>query len=129
MTSSPAASYYRATATPYAPYAPLQGKTDARVAIIGGGFAGLNTAIALAERGVRDVVLLEREQVGFGASGRNGGFVVRGYSRGEEALIQQLGEARAQAIFALTTAAVHRIRDRVGRYGIACDMVDRGVIW
>ena len=46
--------------------------------MLGGGFAGLHTALALAERGVRDVLLLEREQVGFGASGRNGGFVFAG---------------------------------------------------
>ncbi|HTV86927.1 MAG TPA: FAD-binding oxidoreductase [Dyella sp.] len=122
-------SYYRATATPYLPHAPLQGRQEARVAIIGGGFAGLNTALGLAERGVRDVVVLEREQVGFGASGRNGGFVFGGYSLGEAALHQQLGEQRAREIFQLTTAAVQRIRERVARYAIACDMVDQGVIW
>src|SRR5215469_6386208 len=110
MSSSPAVSYYRATATPYAPYAPLQGKVDARIAIVGGGFAGLHTALGLAERGVRDVVLLEREQVGFGASGRNGGFVFGGYSLGEQALLDQRGEAAAQALFGLTTHAVDRIR-------------------
>lgn len=122
-------SYYRATATPYAPYAPLQGRAHARVAIIGGGFAGLNTALGLAERGVQDVVLLEREQVGFGASGRNGGFVFAGYSLGEQSLLDQLGEQRARALFKLTTEAVDRIRQRVSGYGIACDMVDEGVIW
>src|SRR5690349_25073691 len=113
MKPSSAISYYRATATPYASYAPLEGRQEARVAVIGGGFAGLNTALGLAERGVRDVVLLEREQVGFGASGRNGGFVFAGYSLGEQALLDQLGEARAQALFQLTTAAVGRIRRRV----------------
>src|SRR5579859_7668400 len=86
MSSSPAPSYYRATATPYAPFSALQGKTEARVAIIGGGFAGLHTALGLAERGIRDVVVLEREQVGFGASGRNGGLVFAGYSLREQAL-------------------------------------------
>ena len=97
--------------------------------IVGGGFAGLNTALGLAERGVRDVMVLEREQIGFGASGRNGGFVFGGYSLGENALRSQLGESRAQAIFALTTAAVHRIRERIARYAIPCDAVDQGVIW
>ena len=129
MLSSPAPSYYLATATPYEPYVPLQGKSEARVAIIGGGYAGLNTALGLAERGVRDVVLLERQQIGFGASGRNGGFVFAGYSLGEQALLDQLDEQRAQALFGLTTAAVQRIRERVVRYGIACYAVDAGVIW
>ena len=129
MMQSPVPSYYRATATPYEPYAPLQGRQETRVVIIGGGFAGLNTALGLAERGVRDVVVLEREQIGFGASGRNGGFVFGGYSLGEEALHHQLGAERAKRIFDLTTAAVQRIRERVTRYAMPCDMVDQGVIW
>jgi gamma-glutamylputrescine oxidase len=99
------------------------------VVVVGGGYAGLNTALGLAERGARDVVLLEREQVGFGASGRNGGFVFAGYSLGEQSLLDQAGASRARTLFALTTAAVHRIRQRVAHYGIACDVVDEGVIW
>ncbi len=122
-------SYYRATAAAYEPYQPLQGTQQAQVAIVGGGYAGLNTALGLAERGVRDVVLLEREQLGFGASGRNGGFVFGGYSLGEQSLLDQLGEESARKLFALTTAAVQRIRLRVAQYDIACDAVDEGVIW
>jgi glycine/D-amino acid oxidase-like deaminating enzyme len=129
MSSSPAVSYYRATATPYAAYAPLQERVDARVAIIGGGFAGLHTALGLAERGVGNVVLLEREQIGFGASGRNGGFVFAGYSLGEQSLLDQLGESAARMLFGLTTQAVERIRQQVARYAIPCDVVDQGVIW
>ncbi|MFC5743336.1 NAD(P)/FAD-dependent oxidoreductase [Dyella tabacisoli] len=129
MKQPPVPSYYRATATPYEAYAPLQERTEAHIAIIGGGYAGLQTALGLAERGVRDVVLLEREQIGFGASGRNGGFVFAGYSLGEQALLDQRGEAQAQALFGLTRAAVERIRQQVARYAISCDMVDEGVIW
>ena len=129
MSLSPATSYYRATATPYAPFAPLQGAAQAQVAIIGGGFAGLHTALGLAERGMRDVVLLEREQVGFGASGRNGGFVFAGYSLGEQSLLDQRGQENARALFNMTTQAVARIRQHVARYDIACDLVDEGVIW
>ena len=129
MKQPPTPSYYRDTATSYEPYPPLQGQHEARIAIVGGGYAGLNTALGLAERGVRDVVLLEREQVGFGASGRNGGFVFGGYSLGEQALLDQLGKQRARALFNLTTAAVERIRERVKKYAIACDMVEQGVIW
>ena len=129
MPSSPATSYYRATATPYEAYAPLRGRYETRVAIVGGGYAGLNTALGLAERGVKDVVLLEREQIGFGASGRNGGFVFGGYSLGEQTLLDQRGAAAARALFELTTAAVQCIRRRVAQYDIPCDMVDEGVVW
>lgn len=129
MTQVPAPSYYRASATPYAPYAPLAGSAHARVAVIGGGYAGLNTALGLAERGVGEVVLLERDQVGFGASGRNGGFVFAGYSLGEQALLDQLGASRAAGLFRLTHEAVQRIRQRIANYTIACDVVDQGVIW
>jgi len=129
MKQVPPSSYYRATATPYEPYAPLKGSAHTRVAIVGGGYAGLNTALSLAEHGVRDVVLLEREQIAFGASGRNGGFVFAGYSLGEQALLRQLGETRARELFKLTTEAVQRIRRRIADYAIACDAVDQGVIW
>lgn len=126
---SDAASYYLATATRYAPFAALHGNASARIVIVGGGYAGLATALGLAERGVRDVVLLEREHVGFGASGRNGGFVFAGYSLGEQALLARLGPVRARALYQRTVAAVECVRRRVARYAIACDPVDAGVYW
>lgn len=129
MKHTAAPSYYRATANAYEAHAPLEGRVEAKVAIVGGGFAGLHTALGLAERGVRDVVLLEREQVGFGASGRNGGFVFAGYSLGEQALLDAHGAEQARAMFERTTDAVRRISALVGRYAIDCQMVDEGVIW
>jgi gamma-glutamylputrescine oxidase len=122
-------SYYRATAAPYASFAPLQGRHEAQVAIVGGGFAGLNTALSLAERGQRDVVLLEADALGFGASGRNGGFVFAGYSLDERTLLARLGAERARRLFRRTVDAVDLIRSRIARYAIACDAVDQGVIW
>jgi len=122
-------SYYRATARPYAAHAPLEGEHETHVAIIGGGVAGLNTALSLVERGARDVTLVEAEDIGFGASGRNGGFVFAGYSLGEAALLARVGVARARKLFACTTAAVDLIRERIRRHAIECDPVDKGVIW
>ncbi|HSR64772.1 MAG TPA: FAD-binding oxidoreductase, partial [Xanthomonadaceae bacterium] len=107
----------------------LRGRRAAEVCVVGGGFAGLNTALGLAERGVRDVVLLEAEQVGFGASGRNGGFVFGGFSRGEEALLRELGEARARALYAGSIDAVERIRHRIDEHAIDCERVEAGVVW
>ncbi|RAP57923.1 FAD-binding oxidoreductase [Oleiagrimonas sp. MCCC 1A03011] len=122
-------SYYQATAADVPVYEPLQGRRDASVIVVGGGFAGLNTALGLAERGVRDVCLLESERIGFGASGRNGGFVFAGYSLGEQALLNQLGAQAAKALFLRTVEAVRRIRGRIAEYDIDCDTVDAGVLW
>ncbi len=97
--------------------------------MIGGGFAGLNTALGMAERGLRDVMVLEARQPGFGASGRNGGFVFGGFSRGEDRLLADLGPERAKALYRGTTEAVALIRERVRRYRIDCELVEGGVIW
>jgi gamma-glutamylputrescine oxidase len=121
--------YYRATATPYEPFAPLAGTHDAAIVVVGGGFAGLATALGLAERGVRDVMLLEAEQVAYGASGRNGGFVFGGYSLGEEELVRELGREAAMRVYRRTVDAVELIRRRIARYAIPCDPVDEGVVW
>ena len=127
--SRPPVSYYRAT-VPDRTFGPaLRGRRDAEVCVVGGGFAGLNTALGLAERGVRDVVVLEADRVGFGASGRNGGFVFGGFSRGEDALLRDLGPERARALYAGTMDAVERIRTRIDAYGIACERVEAGVVW
>jgi glycine/D-amino acid oxidase-like deaminating enzyme len=63
------------TTRSYEPDPPLQSDTTADVAIIGGGFTGLSTAYHLKQIDPSvDVLLLEQEAIGFGASGRNGGF-------------------------------------------------------
>ncbi|WP_146909527.1 NAD(P)/FAD-dependent oxidoreductase [Arenimonas daejeonensis] len=124
-----ASSYYRASARPQAGFAPLDGRRDASVCVVGAGFAGLNTALGLAERGQRDVVLLDADTVGHGASGRNGGFVFGGFSRGEEALLAELGPVRARALYQGTQDAVQLIRTRIARHGIDCQATDAGVLW
>ena len=121
--------WYAASARPFDPLPPLEGGHDAQIAIVGGGYAGVCLALGLAERGVRDVVLLESQGIGHGASGRNGGFVFGGYSLGEDALLDQLGAERAYLLYGATTRAVDLIRQRIGKYAIECDAVDAGVIW
>ena len=125
--SSPPVSYYRATVTDSPTRPAPAGRAEARVCIVGGGFAGLNTALGLAERGVRDVVLLEADAVGHGASGRNGGFVFGGFSRGEEALLRELGPRRAGALYNGTVDAMELIRRRAR--ALDCDVTEAGVIW
>ncbi len=121
--------YYRATRREPDTYAPLAGASKARVAVVGGGYAGLATALGLAERGFEGVTLLEAESIGHGASGRNGGFVFGGYSLGEAALQAQVGADAARWMYGLTQTAVRTIRARIDRYQIQCDPVDAGVIW
>ncbi|WP_144141224.1 NAD(P)/FAD-dependent oxidoreductase [Paraburkholderia sp. BCC1884] len=121
-------SFYEATVTRSSAYAPLAGRRGANVCIIGGGLAGLSTALGLAERGVADITVLEARQVGFGASGRNGGFVFGGYSLDCADLLRTLGAARARQLYALTTDAVALMRQRIANCRIDCDATDAGVI-
>lgn len=120
-------SYYEATASRTL-YPAQSGRTDTRVCILGGGLAGLSTAIGLAERGVSDVTILESQRIGHGASGRNGGFVFGGYSLGNADLLSALGANEARKLYRLTLDAVDLIRERTRRYTIDCDLVDQGVI-
>lgn len=121
--------YYVETAGSSDTLPSLSSQVDASVCIVGGGFAGLNTALGLAERGIRDVVLLEADTAAFGASGRNGGFVFGGFSRGEASLLHDLGPDRAKALYAGTTQAVELIRSRIAQHGIDCDDTQAGILW
>jgi len=121
-----AESYYRATA-PGGRYAALSGSQRARICIIGAGFAGLATAMSLMEHGESDVVLLEAESVGHGASGRNGGFVFGGYSLDEQALLATVGAEQGRRLYQLTLGAVDQIRRRITQYGIDCDATHGGI--
>ncbi|WP_206956470.1 NAD(P)/FAD-dependent oxidoreductase [Trinickia acidisoli] len=103
-------------------------REEAAVCIVGGGFAGLATALGLVERGMRNVVILEAERVGFGASGRNGGFVFGGYSLDCADLLRALGPRDARSLYRLTLDAVELIGKRIARYEIDCDVVNAGVI-
>ena len=123
----PAHSFYQATSAGDS-YPSLAGAVETQVCIIGGGFAGLATALSLAERGQTDTVLLEGETIGHGASGRNGGFVFGGFSLGERALLDSAGDEAGRALYRLTLAAVEQIRGRIGRYAIECDARYEGVI-
>ncbi|OON62980.1 FAD-dependent oxidoreductase [Massilia sp. KIM] len=118
--------YYRASCSPDT-YPALSGARECAVCIIGAGFAGLGTAMSLAERGERDVVVLEAEEVGHGASGRNGGFVFGGFSLGERALQRSAGRS-ARRLYGDTLAAVNLIRKRIARHEIDCDVQESGVI-
>jgi gamma-glutamylputrescine oxidase len=117
----PLGSYYAATANDFAALHPLQGEVVADVCVVGGGFTGLSAALHLAERGYK-VVLLEAAQIGWGASGRNGGQINTGLRKSPQDLIAAYGLGRAKALFDLSEEARGLIRDRVAQHRIACDL-------
>lgn len=122
-------SYYAATANQAIDDSGVISEQEVETCIIGGGYAGLMTALSLIERGYNNIVVLEKNQVGWGASGRNGGFVFGGYSLGGRAIVNQIGKQRAQELYQMTTSAVNLIRSRIHQYQISCDVTDAGVIW
>lgn len=105
-------SYYSRTTDRGLQASPLHEQIETSVCIIGGGLAGVSTALGLAERGV-DSVLLESQQIGWGASGRNGGFVGTGFSQSAIKLAKLLGENHAKQLYAQTTAAFKMIQERI----------------
>jgi gamma-glutamylputrescine oxidase len=122
-------SYYEASAAPLALPALAGAQIEVETAIVGGGFAGLGLAASLQERGRGSIALIEAESIGHGASGRNGGFVFGGFSRGPEALLRDLGAQAARELYAGTRAAVQRIRERIERHRIDCQRVEGGALW
>ena len=113
-------SYYAATVQRTQRFAALQGEVDADVAVVGGGLAGLSAAIELADRGYR-VVVLEARQVGWGASGRNGGQALAGLACEQDVIEAQLGLDEARRVWAMTLEALDLITERCARFGIDCD--------
>lgn len=116
------ASWYAATRNIETSYPSLSGEVQADVCIIGAGFSGLSTAIYLAEKGV-DVVLLEANRAGWGASGRNGGQLVRGYGEDTQNKIASIiGDEAGKRAGHLGFVCLDLVRDMIDRYGIECDL-------
>lgn len=116
-------SYYAATANLPADYAKLEGDIEADVCVVGGGFAGLSAAIELADRGY-SVVVLEAKQIGWGASGRNGGQIIAGLACEQSVIEKTLGFGAAKKVWDMTIEALDLVRERVKRFDINCDLTD-----
>lgn len=99
---------------------PLQSNISADVAVIGGGMAGLTCAQALAEAG-REVVLLEGEFCGAGASGKSSGFITPDSELGLRVLVARYGPERAKALWDFVTEGVAHIRETILDHRIPCD--------
>ncbi len=110
------ASWYAATRDENRGHAPLTTQEEAEVAVVGGGFAGLHTARLLARQGKR-ILLLERRRIGWGASGRNGGFVGPGYAQRSGALIERLGLDHTRKLYAQSQRGVAIVREALTELG------------
>lgn len=113
--------WYDASAPALAPFPALSGDLRADVCVVGGGFLGLSTALHLAEAGY-DVVLLEARALGDGASGRNGGLALPGFTATNAELVAATNPATARRLWDLSVEAVDRVKRRIERHAIACDL-------
>ena len=118
---APAPSWYEASVKRPLSAPPLFGDTTADVCVVGAGIAGCSTAMHLAERGFK-VVLLEAEQAGFGASGRSGGQLLPGYASSQQKLTALIGRDNARRLWDFTLEGVDLVRERVRRHSIDCNL-------
>ena len=109
--------------TPCVSLTALPARAD--VAIVGGGYTGLAAARALAWSGA-SVVVLERETVGAGASGRNGGMVLPGYKAELSDLLRRHGPVVARRLFEDSLEAITFVESLIREETIACDWLKSG---
>ncbi|MCW6530391.1 FAD-binding oxidoreductase [Sphingomonas sp. MMSM20] len=105
----------------------LDGDTMADVVIIGGGFAGLSTALELRRQGA-NVAVIEREFCGFGASGRNAGYLAGAGGLEHDLFLKRVGDETGKKIIQYYDGAVDYVEARFKEYDIACDYVPSGVL-
>ncbi len=115
-------SWYAASAGAPPQFAPTEGDCDVDVAIVGGGFTGLSTALHLAKAG-REVLLLDAHRVGWGASGRNGGQLGSGQRRDQDELEDWLGLEHARVLWQIAEDAKAKVHALIAEHAIDCDYV------
>ena len=118
---------YRDTAEPAVPTPPLDGAARADVVVVGAGFTGLSTALHLAEGGAK-VIVLEAEEPGWGASGRNGGQVNPGLKHDPDVVERDFGANLGRRMNALAGVAPAFVFDLIHRHGIVCEARQQGTL-
>ncbi|MBD9586074.1 FAD-binding oxidoreductase [Pseudomonas sp. PDM03] len=116
-----ARSYYAASAHTLTPFPALEEDLVADVCVVGGGFTGVNTAIELAQRGL-SVILLEARRIGWGASGRNGGQLIRGIGHDVSGFARHVGVEGVRYLERAGTESVELVGKRILEHGIDCDL-------
>src|SRR6266568_8110186 len=108
------------------PLPPLHGTEQADLAVIGGGFSGLWTALLAEERDPgRDVVLVEGRRIAWGGTGRNGGFCSASITHGLGNGLDRF-PAEAATLERLGRQNLDEIEQAIARYGIDCDFARTG---
>ena len=132
MTVAASTSYWLEESHEQLPERRLDGRAE--VAVIGGGVTGCSCALTLAARGVR-VRLHEAREIAGGASGRNGGFALRGATPPYDEARRLLGEERARLVMDLTERSLDRLEElagdafhRVGSLRLAYDETERDAL-
>jgi len=105
----------------------LRGELTTDVCIIGGGFTGLSSALALRREGF-DVVLLEAEAIGFGASGRNAGHLTPTIGKDLPTLLKMYSRDRVRGLLHLQETAIAHVEHLIREHGIACQYEPTGTV-
>ncbi|GLS85953.1 oxidoreductase [Cypionkella aquatica] len=107
------------------PFPALKGAVETDLLVIGGGFAGLSTALHAAEAG-QSVVLLEAHRIAWGASGRNAGFVVPNFAKVDPDGIRGMLGPRAEPLINMAAGSGDLVFDLIRRHQITCDAQQSG---
>lgn len=118
-------SLWAATAPEAPPVPPLLESIDTDVLIIGGGYTGLSTALHSTDRGA-GVTVLEANEPGWGASGRNGGQVNPTLKHDPDDLVRMLGAERAEPLIDAVSSSADLVFDLIDRHAIDCQPVRAG---
>jgi len=105
----------------------LEESITADVVVVGAGFAGLSTALELTALGA-DVVVLEREFGGFGASGCNAGYLAGAHGLDYAAIIKTIGREQAKQIVAYFEEGIAYVERKLAEHSIDCDYLPSGLI-
>ncbi len=120
-------SLYADTAVPPVPAPPLEADSNVSVAIVGGGFAGLSTALHLAEQGT-DTIVLEAQEPGWGASGNNGGQLNPGLKLDPDTIEATFGTDLGRRMIAFAYNTPVFALDLIRRHQIACEARQNGTL-
>jgi glycine/D-amino acid oxidase-like deaminating enzyme len=127
MSARATISLWDATADEAEPTLAMDGDKTTDLAIVGGGFTGLSTALHAAERGI-DCHVLEAHHIGYGGSGRNVGLVNAGLWLPPQDVRAKLGDARGSSLIKVLGEAPDYVMSLIERHQIRCEATRTGTI-